>query len=136
VTIVADENDPVLTPQFVQRDARVTQVYETMHRSADFQELRKRYRAFAIPWTVAFLAWYMLYVIMSNWATGFMDIHVVGNINVALVFGLLQFLSTFVIAWLYARRANRDFDPLATKLEQQFNDEVGGGFVSRPGVDS
>ncbi len=27
------------------------QVYEDMHTSADFQELRKKYRAFAIPWT-------------------------------------------------------------------------------------
>jgi uncharacterized membrane protein (DUF485 family) len=135
VTFVADENDPVLTSHFVQRDARVTRVYETLHESADFQELRRRYRGFAIPWTVAFLIWYMLYVIMSNWATGFMDIHVAGNINVALVFGLLQFLSTFVIAWLYARRAGRDFDPLASKLEHQFNEEV-GGVVPRPGVDS
>jgi uncharacterized membrane protein (DUF485 family) len=136
VTIVADENDPVLTPQFVQRDARVTQVYETMHRSADFQELRKRYRAFAIPWTVAFLAWYMLYVIMSNWATDFMDTRVVGNINIALVFGLLQFASTFLIAFLYARKAHRDLDPLAGKLEDLYNREVGEGTIQRPGVNS
>ena len=33
---------------------------------------------------------------MSNWATGFMSTQVVGNINVALVFGLLQFVTTFV----------------------------------------
>ena len=32
-----------------------------------------------------------------------MGTKVVGNINVALVFGLLQFVSTFVIAWLYSR---------------------------------
>ena len=137
VTFVADEKDLAHSALFNQRDERVTRAYDTMHQSADFQELRRRYRAFAIPWTVAFLAWYMLYVVMSNWATGFMDIHVVGNINVALVFGLLQFVSTFAIAWLYARRAGRDFDPLANKLEQQFNDEVGGGdVVRRPGADS
>ena len=43
---------------------------------------------------------------MSNWATDFMGTKVVGNINVALVFGLLQFVSTFLIAFLYARYAN------------------------------
>ena len=32
----------------------------------------------------------------------FMSTKVVGNINVALVFGLLQFVTTFLLAWLYA----------------------------------
>ncbi|MGH3332518.1 MAG: DUF485 domain-containing protein [Nocardioidaceae bacterium] len=100
-------------------------VYDEMHASADFQELRKRYRAFAIPWTVAFLAWYLLYVVMSSWATEFMDTKLVGNINVALVFGLLQFASTFGIAWLYARHANRELDPVAGRLQKHYEQEVG-----------
>ena len=49
------------------------------------------------------MAWYLLYVLMSTWAHDFMSTKVVGNINVALVFGLLQFVTTFLIAWLYAR---------------------------------
>ena len=40
---------------------------------------------------------------MRNWATDFMSIQLWGNINVALVFGLLQFLTTFLLAWLYSR---------------------------------
>ena len=99
-------------------------VYDRMHASPEFQELRKRYRAFAIPWTIAFLAWYLLYVIMSNWATGFMNIQVVGHINVALIFGLLQFVSTFGIAYLYSRHASKRFDPIAHKLEAQYNEEI------------
>ena len=133
---MADGNSPSSTPLHNQRDDKVTAVYDNMHASADFQELRRRYRAFAIPWTVAFLAWYMLYVIMSNWATDFMNTRVVGNINIALVFGLLQFASTFLIAWLYAKRAKRDLDPLATKLEEQYNREVGSDTIQRPGVNS
>ena len=100
-------------------------VYDRMHASDDFQNLRRLYRRFAIPWTVAFLAWYLLYVIMSNWATGFMNIKLVGNINVALVFGLLQFVSTFGIAWLYSRHMNKHVDPIARRLEKQYNEEVG-----------
>jgi uncharacterized membrane protein (DUF485 family) len=99
-------------------------VYDRMHASDDFQELRKRYRAFAIPWTVAFIVWYLLYVVMSNWATGFMNIQLVGHINVALVFGLLQFVSTFGIAWLYSRHASKQFDPIARRLEAQYEEEV------------
>ena len=43
----------------------------------------------------------------------------------AVVFGLLQFLSTFVIAYLYARHANRALDPLATRLRDRFESETG-----------
>ena len=39
------------------------QLYEDLHESEEFRELRHRYRAFAIPWTMAFLVWFMLYVI-------------------------------------------------------------------------
>ena len=99
-------------------------VYDDLHRSDDFRDLRSRYRRFAIPWTIAFLGWYMLYVVCSNWATDFMSADIVGNINVALVFGLLQFLSTFLIAWLYSQHANREFDPLAARLETRYDEEA------------
>ena len=101
-------------------------VYQELHDSSEFDDLRRRYRAFVIPWTVAFLAWYLLYVVMSNWAGGFMDTKLVGNINVALVFGLLQFLSTFVIAWLYARHMNEHVDPLARSLNARYDDRLNG----------
>ncbi|MDQ3616356.1 MAG: DUF485 domain-containing protein [Actinomycetota bacterium] len=100
-------------------------VYEDLHASADFQELRQKYRRFALPATVAFLVWYLLYVLMANWAPDFMSIRLVGNINVALVFGLLQFVSTFAIAYLYARYMNTHVDPLANGLEKRYNEEVG-----------
>jgi uncharacterized membrane protein (DUF485 family) len=54
-----------------------------------------------------------------------MDTKLFGNINVALVFGLLQFLSTFVIAYLYSKHANKHLDPLARSLEKRYNEEVG-----------
>lgn len=100
-------------------------IYESLHASADFQELRKRYRRFAIPWTIAFFSWYMLYVICSNWAHDFMSQDIVGNINVALVFGVLQFVSTFAISWLYASHANKQFDPLAKRVEEAYTKEIG-----------
>ncbi len=101
-------------------------IYEELHDSADFDDLRRRYRSFVIPATVAFLAWYLLYVIMSNWAHDFMSTKLVGNINVALVFGLLQFASTFVIAWLYARHMNTHVDPAARRLAARYDEAVKG----------
>ncbi|MEO5710324.1 MAG: DUF485 domain-containing protein [Nocardioidaceae bacterium] len=99
-------------------------VYQELHDSDDFKELRQKYRAFAVPYTLAFLAWYLLYVVMSNWATGFMNIKLVGHINVALVFGLLQFLTTFGIAYLYSRHARTHLDPLAGELEKRYREAV------------
>ena len=96
--------------------------YLAVEQSEDFARLRKALRGFAFPMTVAFLVWYGLYVLLSAYARGFMSTKVVGNINVALVFGLLQFVSTFLIAGLYARYANNKLDPLAAQLRARVTD--------------
>ena len=102
-------------------------IYEELHQTKEFTELRRTYRAFVIPCTVGFLAWYLLYVVMSNWATDFMSQKVVGNINVALVFGLLQFVTTFLLAYVYSGFANKRLDPLARELNDDYNANRRGG---------
>jgi uncharacterized membrane protein (DUF485 family) len=104
--------------------ARHDPVYDRLIDTAEFKELRIRFRNFVWPATGIFLGWYLLYVVMSNWATGFMNHKLVGNINVALVFGLLQFVTTFVIAALYARYMNRQVDPIARQLEAEYVEEA------------
>ena len=99
-------------------------IYAELASTDEFKTLRKRYRGFAIPATVAFLLWYFLYVLMSTFAEDFMATKVVGNINVALIFGLLQFLSTFLIAYMYSRYANKNFDPIAADLQGRSDREV------------
>ncbi len=117
--------DYAVTTQPPDQAARHDPVYDRLHESSDFVELRKRYRGFVIPATVAFLAWYLLYVVMSNWAGGFMAQQVVGNINVALIFGLLQFVTTFGLAYTYSHYSNTRLDPLARSLEQSYRDQAG-----------
>lgn len=99
------------------------EAYQRIHASDDFAELRKSYLSFVIPMTVAFMIWYLMYVFASNWAGGFMNHKVFGNINVALIWGLLQFISTFVIAWLYSRHSDNVLDPLSDKLKHEFEEE-------------
>jgi uncharacterized membrane protein (DUF485 family) len=53
-----------------------------------------------------------------------MGTQVVGNINVALVWGLLQFVTTFGIAWAYASYSAKNMDPIADDLRGQFEREV------------
>jgi len=100
------------------------QDWREVQASADFVELRRRLRRFVFPMTAAFLTWYLLYVLLATYARGFMSIKLVGNINVGLVLGLLQFVSTFTITWLYVRYANRRLDPLAESIR---DDLEGGG---------
>ncbi|MEU7136962.1 DUF485 domain-containing protein [Streptomyces sp. NPDC046261] len=91
--------------------------FAAVHDSAEFAELRRAHRSFAFPLTIAFVTWYLLYVLLSNYAGAFMDTTVVGNINIAFVFGLAQFLTTFLIAWWYAKHAETKIDPKAEALK-------------------
>jgi uncharacterized membrane protein (DUF485 family) len=88
--------------------------------SEEFARLRKVFRGFVFPMTVVFLAWYLLYVLASGWARDFMGTQVWGHINVAYIFGLLQFASTFLIAWLYERHMDNRVDPLAARIRDDF----------------
>jgi uncharacterized membrane protein (DUF485 family) len=90
--------------------------YQSISESTTYKELRKRFRSFVFPMTAAFLLWYLLYVVLSAYARDCMGTKVVGNINIALVFGLLQFVSTFLITWLYAKFAARRLDPAAEEI--------------------
>ncbi|WP_046469327.1 DUF485 domain-containing protein [Allosalinactinospora lopnorensis] len=87
-----------------------------MHSDPRFNELKRRLRVFVFPMSAAFMAWYLLYVVMSAYARDAMATVLFGPVNVALVFGVLQFLSTFGIAILYSRYADRRLDPLANEL--------------------
>ena len=100
-------------------DAQGNHNWVDVQNSPDFRELRRRLRSFVFPMAGLFLAWYLLYVLLADYAHGFMSTKVFGNINVGLILGLLQFVSTFVITTLYVRHANKNLDPMAEKLRNE-----------------
>lgn len=116
---MADTPDRSTTAHLYQA-SRHDPIYDRLHETTEFTELRRRYRGFAFPATVAFLLWYLLFVVMSNWATDFMAHKLIGNINVALVFGLLQFATTFILAYIYSGYSTRKLDPLARQLNEDY----------------
>lgn len=89
--------------------------------SDDFRKLRRAFRSFAFPVTVAFCAWYLLYVLLAVYARDFMGTKVLGNVNLGFVFGVLQFVTTFLIAWAYARYARTHIDPAATTVRENMD---------------
>lgn len=93
--------------------------YEEVEASEEFAQLRTRFRRFVFPVTAGFLVWYLLFVLLSAYAKDFMATKVIGTINVGIVFGLLQFVSTFAITMWYVRWADREFDPTADALRER-----------------
>ena len=94
-------------------------IYEQVQASPEFVDLRRRLRAFVFPMSAAFLLWYLAYVLLASYAPGFMSIKVWGNINVGLIIGLLQFVTTFLITTIYVRFANKNLDPAAAALREK-----------------
>jgi uncharacterized membrane protein (DUF485 family) len=93
--------------------------WATVQASPEFAELRRRLRNFVFPVAGLFLAWYALYVLMATYLAEFMSTPVLGNINIGLIMGMLQFVSTFAITAWYVRYADRRLDPLAMSLRDE-----------------
>ncbi|KUH37463.1 DUF485 domain-containing protein [Streptomyces changanensis] len=95
---------------------RAADVYLEVQRSPAFQEVRGRYRRFVGPAALVFLGWYLAYVVTATAAPGLMARPVVGAVNVAMVAGLGQFLTTFALTWAYTRHARVHRDRAALEL--------------------
>ncbi|MFJ3597197.1 MULTISPECIES: DUF485 domain-containing protein [unclassified Streptomyces] len=93
-----------------------SEIYLEVHRSEAFREVRRRYRRFVVPAALAFLLWYLGYVVAATTAPALMARPVAGAVNVAMVAGLGQFLTTFLLTWAYARHARLRRDRAALDL--------------------
>ncbi|MFI2205852.1 DUF485 domain-containing protein [Streptomyces sp. NPDC020192] len=124
---------PVVPPARGERSGpavRARDVYVEVQRSAAFQEVRSRYRRFVVPGVAAFLVWYVGYVVAATVAPDLMARPVVGVVNVGMLAGLGQFLTTFLLTWAYARHARLRRDRAALELRwdtQELTREVRGG---------
>lgn len=99
--------------------------YQRVERSAEFQDLRRRFRRFVFPMTALFLVWYFAYVLLASYAHDFMSTRLGDSaITVGLLLGLGQFVSTFVITMVYARWANNRLDPHAEALRQDIEGDA------------
>jgi uncharacterized membrane protein (DUF485 family) len=92
--------------------------YGRIQHSPEFVSLRRRLRRFVFPLSLLFFAWYMTYVLLAAYAHDFMSVKVAGEINVAIVLGLLQFVTTIVITAVYVRFANRTLDPRVARIRR------------------
>ncbi len=105
-------------------DDASTEVYRSVQNSLAFQRIRHSYRSFVFPVSGVFLAWYLLYVAAQAAAPGLMRTPVAGPVNVAWLLGLLQFATTFLLTWLYARNARTQRDRAALSLRWDTQDQL------------
>ncbi|GAA1396595.1 hypothetical protein GCM10009639_32930 [Kitasatospora putterlickiae] len=115
--------EPVPMPGTVPEVDR-TEVYRAVQRSAAFQRIRHSYRTFVFPVSGVFLAWYLFYVAAQAAAPALMRRPVAGPVNVAWLLGLLQFATTFLLAWMYARNARTKRDRAALSLRWDTQDQL------------
>lgn len=90
-----------------------------IQQSNQFRELRSRHRSFVFPVLALALLWYLAYVLLAGYAPEFMATPVFGLVNVGLLIGLAQVVTTFVITMVYVSYANRKLDPLAAELRDE-----------------
>jgi uncharacterized membrane protein (DUF485 family) len=87
-----------------------------IQQSPEFAELRSGLRRFVFPVSLLFFLWYLGYVVLAAYATDFMSHRVLGSINVGLLLGLSQFVTTLLITLWYRRFARRRIDPKVAAL--------------------
>jgi uncharacterized membrane protein (DUF485 family) len=90
--------------------------WAAVERSPEFRQLVRRKRAFVVPATIFFLAWYFGFVILAGYAPDFMGREfLTDGLTVGYVLALSQFVMTWVLGAWYLRKADREFDPLAER---------------------
>jgi uncharacterized membrane protein (DUF485 family) len=104
--------------------------YRAIQQSPEFQTLRRTHRSFVFPVLGACLLWYIAYVLLAGYAHDFMSTPVFGSINVAILLGLAQVVTTFAVTMWYVRFANKRLDPLAEQIRDAIELDAAAASVS------
>ena len=85
--------------------------------SPEFRELAAQRRRFLVPATVFFLAFFLVYLLLTAFAQEFMGTEILG-MPLAFLLAVAQVLMTWVITLLYLRASDRTFEPLERRAAE------------------
>ncbi|WP_395245281.1 DUF485 domain-containing protein [Agromyces sp. MMS24-K17] len=105
--------------------------YPAVQATPEFQRLRRSHRSFVFPVLAACLVWYLAYVLLASYAHDFMSIKVWGSVNVAMLLGLAQVVTTFAVTMWYVHFANKTLDPQAAAIRDEIEQGTVGQGVTR-----
>ena len=90
--------------------------WNAVEQSPEFRELVAARRRFVLPATIFFLAWYLGFILLAGYAPDFMAESVYQGLTVGYCLALTQFIMVFTLGYLYLRRSDRVYDPLAATV--------------------
>jgi uncharacterized membrane protein (DUF485 family) len=93
--------------------------WEAAERSPEFQQLVSKRRSFVIPVLAFVFIWYFGFIALAGYAPGFMGESIYEGFTVGYAIALSQFVMTWLLGWLYLRKADRVFDPLAKRAAER-----------------
>jgi len=83
-----------------------------------FQQLHSKKTRFLWGLMVFSIVYYFLLPIGAGYFPQLFHIKVWGPINVGILFALSEFIVAWGIAWIYARRANTEFDAMSVEINR------------------
>jgi uncharacterized membrane protein (DUF485 family) len=81
--------------------------------SPEFNELVTKRRSFVVPVLAFVFVWYFGFIALAGYAPDFMGERLIDGLTVGYALALTQFIMTWYFGWLYLRKADTVFDPLA-----------------------
>jgi uncharacterized membrane protein (DUF485 family) len=85
--------------------------WRSVERSPEFRELVRRRKAFLVPITVFWAAFFLAYLLLAAFAPALMGERVLG-VSLGFLLSVAQVLMTWLVTFLYLRRAGQVFEPL------------------------
>jgi uncharacterized membrane protein (DUF485 family) len=93
--------------------------WDAAARSPEFKELVHRRRSFVVPVLAFVFIWYFGFIALAGYAPDFMGERLIEGFTVGYALALTQFVMTWYLGWLYLRRSDRVFDPLAKRAAEK-----------------
>jgi uncharacterized membrane protein (DUF485 family) len=90
--------------------------WDAIIRDPRFQSLHRRKTLFLWGLMAISVVYYFALPIGAAYYQDLFKIKVWGVINIALLFALSQFVLAWIVAFIYSRRAGREFDQLAAQI--------------------
>jgi uncharacterized membrane protein (DUF485 family) len=87
--------------------------------SPEFKELVRRRRSFVVPALGFVFVWYFGFIALAGYAPDFMGERLIEGFTVGYALALSQFVMTWYLGWLYLRKADTVFDPLARRAAER-----------------
>lgn len=111
-------NHSAASVPLIQRHTPTAEEFIAAQKSPEFQELRSKQRGFTFPLAILGIAWFVVYVLLAMYAPNFIAAKVFGNVNVGILMGIGQFVTTFAITWAYVKYADKNLEPRSRAIRE------------------